>query len=117
MQTTDATQTVIASGAMAADSAHTVRAYGHGREDATGDTCHFEIFAGGRSGGGTSTALTPNVTEVADAGAATRDATMVADDASDQWEIKLTGEAAHTIDWTVTYIEIVTAGPKSIFQK
>jgi hypothetical protein len=108
VQTTDATQTVLASGAMAADSAHTIRATGHGREDATGDTYHFEIFGGARNEGGTSSAPTPNVTEVADAGAATWDATFEANDTSDEWEIKVTGEAAHTIDWTVTWFEIVT---------
>jgi hypothetical protein len=107
VQTSDATQTVIASGAMAADSAHTIRATGHGREDATGDTYHFEIFGGARNEGGTSSAPTPNVTEVADAGASTWDATMVANDTSDEWEIKVTGEAGHTIDWTVTWFEIV----------
>ena len=107
VQTTDATQTVLASGAMAAGSAHTIRAYGHGREDATGDTYHFEIFAGARNEGGTSSAPTPNVIEVADAGAAAWDATLEANDTSDEWEIKVTGEAAHTIDWTVTYFEIV----------
>lgn len=108
VQTTDATQTVLASGAMAADSAHTIRAYGHGREDATGDTYHFQILGGARNEGGTSSAPTPNVIEVTDAGAATWDATLVANDVADQWEIKVTGEAAHTIDWTVTFFEIIT---------
>lgn len=107
VQTTDATQTVIAFAAMTADSAHTVKAWVQGREDATGDTYHAEIFAGARNEGGTSTAPTPNVVEVADAGAAGWDATLEANDTSDEWEIKVTGEAAHTIDWTVTYFEIV----------
>ncbi len=35
-------------------------------------------------------------------------AALVANDTSDEWEIKVTGEAAHTIDWTVTTFEIVT---------
>ena len=110
VQTSDATQTVLASGAMAADSAHTIRAYGHGYQDATGDTYHFEILAGARNEGGTSSAPTPSVTEVADAGAATWDATLEANDGTDEWEIKVTGEAAHTIDWTVTWFEIVSTG-------
>lgn len=108
VQTSDATQTVLASAPMAAGSAHTIHAIGHGREDATGDTYHFQIFGGARNEAGTSSAPTPNVIEVADAGAATWDATLVANDASDEWEIKVTGEAAHTIDWTVTYFEIIT---------
>jgi len=107
VQTTDATQTVIASEVMGADSAHTVRAVIQGREDATVDTYHASLFGGARNEGGTSTAPTPNVIEVTDAGASTWDATLEANDTSDEWEIKVTGEAAHTIDWTVTYFEIV----------
>ncbi len=107
VQTTDATQTVLASGAMAADSAHTIRATVQGREDATGDTYHAQILGGARNEGGTSSAATPNVIEVADAGAAGWDATVVANDSTDVWEIKVTGEAAHTIDWTVTFFEII----------
>jgi hypothetical protein len=110
VQTTDATPTVIASRPMAADSVHTVTAVGHGYEDATGDTYHFRIFGGARNEGGTSSAPTPDVTEVADAGAATWDATLVANDTTDVWEIVVTGEAAKTIDWTVTYSEIAGNG-------
>ena len=107
VQTTNATQTVLVNGAMAADSAHTIRAYGQGREDATGDTYHFSILGGARNEGGTSSVATPNVIEVTDAGASTWDATVTANDSTDVWEIKVTGEASHTIDWTVTYFEII----------
>ena len=110
VQTTDATATVIANGAMAADSAHTIRAYGQGREDATGDTYHFDLFGGARNEGGTSSAPAADVRSVEDAGVSSWVATLVANDSTDVWELKVTGQASHTIDWTVTYFEIIKAG-------
>ena len=107
VQTTDATATVIANGAMAADSAHTIRAYGQGREDATGDTYHFDLFGGARNEGGTSTAPAADVRSVEDAGVSSWVATLVANDSTDVWELKVAGQSSHTIDWTATYFETI----------
>ncbi len=109
VETTDATPTVIASGAMAADSAHTIRAYGQGRHDATGDTYHFDLFGGARNEGGTSTvpATSEDVRSVEDSGVSSWGIILDVDNPTDVWELIVTGESGHTIDWAVTYFEII----------
>ena len=110
VQTTDATVTNIVAVVMASSSTHTFEVIGHGYEDATGDTLHFQIFGGARNEAGTSSALSASITKVNDAGASTWDVTVDADDTGDTWRIRATGQAAHTIDWTLRYRTIVTAG-------
>ncbi len=111
VQTTDATVTDIVAVAMASSSTHTFTVEGHGYEDATGDTLHFWVRGGARNEAGTSTAGIAIVEKVSNGGSSTAwDITVDADDTGDTWRIRATGEAAHTIDWTLRYRNIVTTG-------
>ena len=102
-QTTDATQTTIGSLSVASGTSLSFTIRGHGREDATGDTFGSKILGVIRNQGGV-TALVGalDIVEFNDAGAATWDITAEANDGTDALDIKVTGEAAHTIDWKLT---------------
>jgi hypothetical protein len=98
--TTDATQTVIGSIAVASGTSKTFTIRGHGREDATGDTHSIVIDGCIRNQGGT-TALVGELwrRKSYDSGGSGWDIDAVANDTSDELDIRVTGEASHTIDW------------------
>ena len=102
-QTTDATQTTIGSISVTEDTSTSFKIRGHGRENATGDTLSTVIQGCIRNEGGT-TALVGALDAVVfeDAGATAWDITAEANDGTDALDIKVTGEAAHTIDWKLT---------------
>jgi len=102
-QTTDATQTTIGSLSVALGTSLSFTIRGHGREDATGDTFGSKILGVIRNQGGTTQLVGAlDIVEFNDAGAATWDITAVANTGTDALDIKVTGEALHTIDWKLT---------------
>ena len=49
---------------------------------------------------------TPDIVEDSDAGGSGWTVGLEADDTGDNWELTVTGEAAHTIEWKLSYIEV-----------
>jgi hypothetical protein len=89
----------------------TIEIFGHGYEDATGDSIGFHIRGTARNEGGTSALVgTPVAENHKDAGAAAWSVAMDADDVGDNLRIRVTGEASHTIDWKGRYRIMTTAG-------
>jgi hypothetical protein len=101
VQTTGATQTDIDTLAVASDTTVIFTAYVVGTETATGDTLAMEVKGAIKNDGGTTSVVDSVVTDriAEDAGASAWSVTVEADDAADQLEIKVTGEASHTIEW------------------
>jgi hypothetical protein len=102
VQTTTATQTDIGTLAVASNSLVHFTAMVSGVESATGDALVMKVEGAIKNVAGTTSVIdSVTATRVAeDAGAATWDVTVEADDAADQLEIKVTGEASHTIEWS-----------------
>lgn len=109
VQTTDATVTTVASGTIASGVAVRIFAIVTARRsDVAGETGTYVLTAGGENIGGT-TALVGSVATV-DSGedVAGWNATIDFDDASDSWRVRVTGEAAKTIQWTAD-VRVVAA--------
>ncbi|KKN24764.1 hypothetical protein LCGC14_0891490, partial [marine sediment metagenome] len=99
-QTTDATQTTIVSISVTSGTSLYFTIKGHGRENATGDTKGSKIEGIIENTGGTTVLVgSLHIIDIDTAGAATWDITAEANDGTDALDIKVTGEAAHTIDW------------------
>ncbi len=107
VQTTDGTQTVIGSLNLVDDQSIFATILAIGRENATGDTIAVEIKIA-LNMEGTTVALVgePIRTIINQAGSTSWDVDAVADDTGDQLDIRVTGEAAHTIDWKVICYEL-----------
>jgi len=107
--TTDATDTLLISEAVASGSTTGFEAYIVGREDATGDSVYARISGAVKNQAGTTAVVGTNTTDRSeDAGATTWVTEVVANDTSDALEVRVTGEAAHTIDWTAR-VTVITA--------
>jgi hypothetical protein len=106
-QTTDGTQTVIGSLDLVDDQSIFATLLAIGRENATGDTLCVEIKIGIRREGAT-TALVgePIRTIINQTGSSSWDVDAVADDTGEQLDIRVTGQASHTIDWKVISYEL-----------
>ncbi len=107
VQTTDATKTNLATGALASGEVATIDARGQAFESATGDIYWFQIVGCVKNIGGTTTLVgTPVIVDDNDAGGSTWIVGLEADDTLDNWELTVTGEAAHTIEWKLSYVEV-----------
>jgi hypothetical protein len=108
VQTTDATQTEILAYSVASGTSVGFEALIMGRQDATGDTV-LEKITGLISNEAGTTALiaSPDVNRHETTGASTWVVTTAADDTSDELTFDVTGEAAHTIDWSIKLTTIV----------
>jgi len=102
VQTTTAAQTVAKAISVASGIVQTFTVTAHGNESATGDTFAVNIDGCIKNIGGTTALVGALQTTVFnDAGAAAWDIVVVANDTSDELEVKVTGESVHTIDWDV----------------
>ena len=100
--TTDSTQTTIGSISVASGVSTSFELVGIGREDATGDTLRARIEGAIERTGATTALVGANATVETDtAGATLWSIVAEANDGTDALDIKVTGEAAHTIDWKV----------------
>lgn len=99
-QTTDATQTTIGSISVTNGTSLYFTVKGHGRENVTGDTKGSKIEGIISNTSGTTVLVgSLHIIDIDTAGATTWDITAEANDGTDALDIKVTGEAAHTIDW------------------
>lgn len=106
VQTTDATVTNLTTIALASGEGKVVRGYGTGFEPATEDALHFEILVGGANTGGTSRFQGKKITQLSEAGSppeANWSVDADVDDTGDTIRIRVTGEAAKTIDWEIQF--------------
>jgi len=102
IQTTTASVTTALQRVIASDTVSTFTMRGHGFEPATGDTYSAVIHGCIKNAGGTTSLLGAlQKTEFDEAGSTAWDITVVASDTADAIRVNVTGEAAHTIDWTV----------------
>ena len=108
VQTTGVTETTLVALSMASNTGRTVRGWGHGYESATGDIIHFWILAGGNNVAGTSTLTEYTANLQTNAGSVNWEVLADVDDTADELRIRVIGEAAHTIDWTLRYVSITT---------
>ena len=100
VQTTDATTTNVVTDGVASGSTVMFRVMVVAGEDATGDSRADHIVGAARNQGGTTAIVGTNVTDsTSDAGASGWTVAVVANDTTDEIEVQVTGEAAHTIDW------------------
>jgi hypothetical protein len=109
VQTTDATATTLHSQAVAAETAVSVTVVVQAREAATGDVRHETLTALIKNEAGTTSQVgtTQSLhTAIADAGASWT-ITLEDDPTPDEWRIRVTGEASHTIDWTAKIESII----------
>ena len=103
VETTDATQTVVKAISIAVGAVATFSLQGSGYEPATGDVFGFELRGCIKNIAGTTALVGATVQTVfKDAGAAGWLIDGYANDTTDELEIKVTGEIAHTIDWNFT---------------
>jgi len=109
-QTTNNTATVIYNGAtssnawdLAANDSVLVKATVIGRKAGdAGQTAAYEVIATFKNQGGTSTIGTTGVTKRVlneDTGTSNYDATLAENNTADTWELKVTGDTGHNVNW------------------
>lgn len=108
LETTDATVTSIADIPLASGEAKVVRGFIIGTESGTANSFAANFIAAGKNNGGTSAELASAVIDKLDASpAGAWDFTIDVDDTGDDLRLRVTGEAATTIDWRIQY-EVIT---------
>jgi hypothetical protein len=108
LETTDATVTSIVDIALSPADATAVRGFIIGTEVSTANSFAANFFAAGKNNGGTSAELASAVIDKLDASPASAwDFTIDVDDTGDNLRLRVTGEAATTIDWRIQY-EVIT---------
>jgi len=101
VSTTNADDTLLISEAVASGSATGFEAYIVGHQVATGDSVYAHITGLIKNVSGTTAIVGTNTTvRKEDAGATTWTLEVVANNTDDTLEVRVTGEAAHTIEWT-----------------
>lgn len=108
VQTTDATQTVLAAVSVASNKLITLRGWGTGYKDDDGDSFTFEVIASVQNEGGT-TVEKGSIINTLDPDATGWSVDWVGDDGSDEGRLRVTGTAAETVDWRFEY-DIQTVG-------
>lgn len=104
VQTTDATVTDIALIALASGEAKVVRGFIIGTLSGSANSFAASFIAAGKNNGGTSAQLAAaSITKLDGDGGNTWDVTIDVDDTGDDIRIRVTGQAATTIDWRVQY--------------
>jgi hypothetical protein len=109
LQTTDATVTNIAAISLASGEAKVVRGFITGTELSTANFFSANFVAQGKNNGGTSAegASAPVIDKLDASPAGAWDFDVDVDDTTDTIRLRVTGEAATTIDWKVQY-EVIT---------
>lgn len=108
LETTDATIESIVDIPLGTDEAVAVRGYIIGTEASSANSFAANFFAAGKNNGGSSAALASAIIDKLDgSGGGSWDFTIDVDDTGDDLRLRVTGEAATTIDWRIQY-EIIT---------
>jgi len=103
VQTTDATETTLKTLAVVNNDVNTFTIHVSGFESLTGDT-HAQVIRGAiKNAGGTSSLVSGSneISLFADTGAASWVVSVTANDTNDTLDVKVTGEAGKTIDWSM----------------
>jgi hypothetical protein len=109
VQTTNATETDLFTVPVPAGSSVTIRGFGSGIEDSTGDTYGFDFLASARNQGGTTTLKGKTLTKQ-DPDLTGFDVDIDADDTGDTIRVRVTGVVATTVAWLGRFDVLENAG-------